>query len=210
MLRVVPGHLLQPSSSHRKGRFVRPALEYETVFVSVLTAVIVLSSARDAAPASVIAPLTAAQVHAVMSAPTRHVRAVGPRLTKVIAEGMRRSGTFAHLVLALNRSDVIVYIETGRSLPTTVAGRLVLAADTEGQRYLRIQVTGHATSDDLIALVAHEMRHALEVAESPDVRDQRTLIALYERIGHPVSGLHQYDTIAAQDVGRKVKKELVS
>lgn len=206
MLRVVPRHLLKPSSSPARG----PAVDgFRRSVVTGLTAAIVLSCARDTAPASVIAPLTAAQVHAVMSAPTRHVRAVGPHLTKVIAEGMRRSGTFAHLVLALNRSDVIVYIETGRGLPVTVAGRLLLAAGTEGQRYLRIQVAGHATSNDLIALVGHELRHALEVAESPDVRDERTLIALYERIGHPMGGLHQYDTAAAQDAGRKVRKELV-
>lgn len=203
MLRVVPRHLLKPSSSQGKPRCVRRAVAVAAA------AAIVLSFARDAAPASVIAPLTAAQVHAVMSAPTRHVRAVGPHMTKVIAEGMRRSGTFAQLVLALNRSDVIVYIETGRGLPATVAGRLLLAAGTGGQRYLRIQVAGHATSNDLIALVGHELRHALEVAESPDVRDERTLIALYERIGHPVSGRHQYDTAAAQDAGRKVKRELV-
>ena len=60
----------------------------------------------------------------------------------------------------------------------------------------------------MIALVGHELRHALEVAESPDVRDEAGLIALYERIGHPSTGIHQYDTLAAQDAGRQVKAEL--
>ena len=36
---------------------------------------------------------------------------------------MRRSGTFAHLVLALDKSDVIVYIESGRAMPTSIVGR---------------------------------------------------------------------------------------
>jgi hypothetical protein len=175
----------------------------------VLTIAIVLAFAHDAAPASVLAPLTPAQVHAVMTSPIRHVRGVGPAMTNVIAEGLRRSGTFAHLVLALNRSDVIVYIETGRGLPSTISGRLLLAAGPEGQRYLRIQVAGHPRSNELIALVGHELRHALEVAESPEVRDERTLIALYGRIGHPMGGLHQYDTSAAQDTGRQVRFELI-
>ena len=42
--------------------------------------------------------------------------------------------------IALNQTDVIVYIETGRGLPSTISGRLLLAAGPDGQRYLRIQV----------------------------------------------------------------------
>jgi hypothetical protein len=175
----------------------------------VLASALVIGVARDAAPASAIAPLTAAQVRAIMSAPTRHVRAVDRAMSSVLAEGMRRSGTFAHLVLALDKSDVIVYIESGRQMPSTIVGRLLLAAGPEGHRYLRIQVTGHPRSNDIIALVGHELRHALEVAESPEVRDEASLIALYERIGHPSTGPHHYDTVAAQDTGRQVKAELI-
>ena len=175
----------------------------------VLTVALVLAFARDAAPASVIAPLTPAQVHAVMTSPIRHVRGVGPHMTNIIAEGLRRSGTFARLVLALNQSDVIVYIETGRGLPSTISGRLLLAAGPDGQRYLRIQLAAHTRSNELIALLGHELRHALEVAESPEVRDEATLIALYERIGHPAGGQHRYDTAAAQDTGRQVRFELI-
>jgi hypothetical protein len=174
-----------------------------------LASALIVAFAREAAPASGVAPLTAAQVREVMAAPDRHVRAVDAAMSAVIAEGMRRSGTFAHLVLALNKSNVIVYIETGRVLPTTVAGRMLLAAGPEGIRYLRIQVTGHPRSNDIIALVGHELRHALEVAESPDVRDVASLIALYKRIGHPTTGAHHYDTAAAQDTGRRVRAELI-
>jgi hypothetical protein len=144
-----------------------------------------------------------------MSSPTRHVRAVGSRMEGIIAEGLRRSGTFAQLVLALNSSDVIVYIESGRGLPSTLAGRMLLAAGPANQRYLRIQVTGQPRSNELIALVGHELRHALEVAECPEVRDERSLLALYERIGHPGASEHHYDTLAAQNTGRKVRTELI-
>jgi hypothetical protein len=174
----------------------------------VLACVVVVGVARDAAPASAMAPLTAAQVRVIMSAPTRHVRAVDGVMSSVLADGMRRSGTFAHLVLALDKSDVIVYIETSRQMPTSVAGRMLLAAGPEGSRYLRIQVSGQPHSREMIALVGHELRHALEVAESPEVRDEAGLIALYERIGHGSPGAHHYDTAAAQDAGRQVRKEL--
>ena len=178
------------------------------VLSGVLACALVVAFARDAAPASEYAPMTADEVRAFMSAPDRHVRGADKAMAAAIAAGMRRSGTFAHLVLALNKSDVIVYIESGRALPTSIVGRLLLAAGPEGIRYLRIQVSGHPTSNDMIALVGHELRHALEVAESPEVRDEASLIALYERIGHPSTGTHQYDTAAAQDTGRQVKAEL--
>ena len=178
------------------------------VLSGVLACALIVAFARDAAPASEYAPMTADEVHAVMNAPDRHVRAADKVMAAAIARGMGRSGTFAHLVLALNKSDVIVYIESKRVLPTSIVGRLLLAAGPEGTRYLRIQVSGPPESNDVIALVGHELRHALEVAESPGVRDEASLIALYERIGHPSTGMHQYDTAAAQDTGRVVKAEL--
>jgi hypothetical protein len=174
----------------------------------VLAVVVIVGVARDAAPASALAPLSAAEVRAMMASPTRHVRAVDGVMSSVLAEGMRRSGTFAHLMLALDKSDVIVYIETTRQMPSSLAGRLLLAAGPEGSRYLRIQVTGQPRSREMIALVGHELRHALEVAESPEVRDEASLIALYERIGHASPSGHHYDTAAARDTGRQVRKEL--
>jgi hypothetical protein len=177
------------------------------VLSGVLAVAILVCTAREAAPASAMSPLSRAHVRAIMASPTRHVRAVDKRMAAILADGMRRSGTFAQLVLALNRSDVIVYIEATRGLPATLSGRLMLAAGSEGQRYLRIQITPDSHPHDLIALVGHELRHALEVAESPDVRDEASLIALYQRIGHS-QGRHHYDTIAAQDAGKQVRTEL--
>jgi hypothetical protein len=177
------------------------------VLSGVLACALVVLFARAANSASEFAPMTDAEVRDAMSAPDRHVRPADKAIAEAIAKGMRRSGTFAHLVLALNKSDVIVYIESGRLMPTSIVGRLLLAAGPEGTRYLRIQVSGHPGSNDMVALVGHELRHALEVAES-DVRDEPGLIALYERIGHPSTGIHQYDTLAAQDTGRRVKAEL--
>jgi hypothetical protein len=177
------------------------------VLSGVLAVAILVCTSREAAPAGAMPPLSRSQVRAIMESPTRHVRAVDKRMAAIVADGMRCSATFAQLVLALDRSDVIVYIEATRSLPATLSGRLMLAAGSEGQRYLRIQITPQSHPYDLIALVGHELRHAIEVAESPDVRDEASLIALYQRIGH-TEGPHHYDTLAAQDTGRQVRTEL--
>src|SRR5215210_3237506 len=140
-----------------------PPTEVPMHVPSVLAAAAVaLAVARDASAARAAAHITDAQVDAVMTSPTRHVRAVDAQMSRTIRDGMLRSRTFAELVTALNQSDVIVYIETCRGLPTRIAGRLLLAAGPRSQRYLRIQVDGQPRSNELIALVGHELRHALE------------------------------------------------
>ena len=161
-----------------------------------------------AAPTSAT-PLDEVAVQAILTSQHRHVRAVDKRIAHAIADGLRRSATFTGLVLALNRSDVIVYIETAPGMPASVAGRMLIAAGPVNQRYLRIQIAAGVRGNELIALLAHELQHAVEVADSPAVRDERSLIALYEVIGQPGRTAHRYDTMAAQNTGRQVRLELI-
>jgi hypothetical protein len=146
---------------------------------------------------------------ALLSSPDRRVRSVDRRLAALLEVGLQRSSTFAELVRSLNASDVIVYVERSRNLPSTLAGRLLLLPHAGRHRYLRIQVRGDLPALELIALIGHEFRHALEVAHDPSVRDAPAMLSLYQRIGHPTAGaMHTYDTDAAQDAGRQVRLEL--
>jgi hypothetical protein len=145
----------------------------------------------------------------LLSSPERRVRSTDKRLAQLLQIGLQRSPTFAEMVQSLNRTDVIVYIERSNDLPRTLAGRLLLLPMTGQYRYLRIQVRGDLPTRELIALIGHELRHALEIAEEPGVRDASTMLTFYQRIGHPTSGvLHTYDTDAAQTVGDRVRLEL--
>jgi hypothetical protein len=147
---------------------------------------------------------------ALLLSPLRHVRGVGSVMDGVIAEGAARSRTFADLLARLNRSDVFVYVEASRDLPSALSARLLfLAPLAPAYRYVRVQIRAGRPIDEAVALVAHELRHALELAEASDVRDQAALIRLYERIGESGRGLHRYDTAAARDTGRRVREELV-
>lgn len=175
-----------------------------------VAAVILIALARGVLPSSAAAaPLDAVEARALMSNEHRHVRAVDKRVSNAIEDGLRRSDTFAHLVLALDRSDVIVYVETAPGLPSSLSGRMLIVAGSTGQRYLRIQIAAGPRGNELIALVGHELQHALEVAQAPEVRDERSLIALYQAIGHAGQGPHRYDTMAAQHAGRQVRTELI-
>ena len=168
-----------------------------------------LSLTQPSADAPTI-PKRPVSAEALLTADDRHVRTTDRYVQSLLLQGVRRSATFAELVRALNQSDVIVYIQFVDILPSTLSGRLMLAADAHGQRYLRIQVRQTLTPNESIALMGHEIRHALEVAGSPEVRDAQGLIGLYQRIGDvSVMGMHAYETDAAQDVGRQVRTELV-
>lgn len=149
-------------------------------------------------------------VEMMLQAPERRVRAADARVQALLVEGVRRSPTFAALLTALNRSDVIVYVEKVMTLPKDTAGRLTIVPMAGTQRYLRIHIRTDLMKNEAISLIGHEMQHALEVAGEIDVRDAGGLIRLYERIGHSSGGEHVYDTIAAQDTGRQVRRELAS
>jgi hypothetical protein len=148
--------------------------------------------------------------HSSLEAPDRRVRSTDRYIISLLQRGMDRSKTFAELVTALNTTDVIVYIERAPTLPSTLAGRLLLLPIAGQQRYLRIQVRADLSPVELIALMGHELRHALEIAEHPAVRDGPAMLTLYQRIGHPsTSALHTFDTQAAQTTGRRVRIEMV-
>lgn len=144
---------------------------------------------------------------ALLTSPYRQVRAVDSRTSAALADGARRSPTFAGLIAVINRSDVIVYIESS-PMPAAISGRMMLASTGTGARYVRIQVSDRLLPEDLISTIGHELQHAVEVAEHPEVRSDATLIALYRRIGAGRSTLFKYDTDAAVQIGAQVRKEL--
>ena len=144
----------------------------------------------------------------VLSAPDRRVRSTDPKIVQLLETGMQHSPTFATLVKSVSRTDVIVYIERVRLLPRSLAGRLLLLPIAGNQRYLRIQVRGDLPRRDLIALIGHELRHALEIAQEPTVRDNSSMITLFQRIGRASSDTHSFDTTAAQTTGWRVRQEL--
>jgi hypothetical protein len=113
------------------------------------------------------------------------------------------------LVDALDASDVYVYVEPS---PGAAGGRLQFVDATPRGRYLRVLVGHQDDETRVIALISHELHHALEIATSPDVVDDESMRALYERIGvrRPKCGrsAYCYETQAAQNTTWIVFKEI--
>jgi len=151
---------------------------------------------------------------AAVTEPAGRVRSTNATILELLKEGAERSASFRSLVDAIDRSTGIVYIEFGYCAFGHVNGCLLkFIAAAHGNHYLRIIVTpgrNRRTHEQLIALVAHEMRHALEVLESKEVVDVPTMEAMYRRIGTPLAGRLGHETAEARAAGDAVLAELLA
>lgn len=138
-----------------------------------------------------------------------HVRATDARIQRLIEEAARRSATFAELYDRLQQTDIILFVEPSRDLKNSLCGRLVFLKATPLARYLRADVRAELPRTDLIAIIAHEMQHALEIADAAGVRDEAGMALLYRTIGVGERG-HKFETETAQDVARKVRREMLA
>jgi hypothetical protein len=140
--------------------------------------------------------------------PHRHVRPTSPLGRELIETGIARSATFRRLVHRIEASDVIVYVQLEPGLPSGIGGALEFMGVGGDVRFLRITLGRQFHHPILVALLGHELQHAVEVADAPRVRSAIQLEALYRNIGHPV-GHHRYDSVAAQFAGQTVRDELI-
>src|SRR5215218_679413 len=140
------------------------------LFLSLTLAGAIAGSPGEPAPPNsktapaVLAPTSADVAASLLAADTRRIRSALPRVGTLINDGIRRSRTFAGLVAEIHKTNVIVYVETSMGLPPGVAGRILFAGAAGNQRYLRIQLSATLARDQMISVIAHELRHALEVA----------------------------------------------
>jgi hypothetical protein len=142
-----------------------------------------------------------------------HVRSTDGPTLQLIKEGTERSATFRTLVDQINHSDGIVYVERGLCAFGRVNGCVLpFITTTQGNRYIRILVTSDTyrlNHDQILALIAHELQHAREVIEHPNVIDVATMEEMYRRIGTPLTDHRNgYETSEARAAGDAVMGEL--
>jgi hypothetical protein len=111
------------------------------------------------------------------------VRSDDRYLIALIRKGYERSVTFRELVDRIQQSNVIVFVQPGLCAGGRIRSCLVGVAGSPHDRHVRIRLDPqHTIENGLIAAAAHELQHAVEVTEHPDVVDGRGLKALYRRI----------------------------
>jgi hypothetical protein len=111
----------------------------------------------------------------------------------------------------LNDSDVIVYVETSVIRAAQLEGHLVHQIVATGTvRYLRLRLHPNGLVEQRMGVIAHELQHALEIAQAPNVGRSETVQSLFELIGF-TSGAQCgdcYETTRAREVEHRVRGEI--
>lgn len=140
------------------------------------------------------------------------IRPQDARLTALLRDGMARSATFRALVNRIEAGNLFVYVSLSPVMKPRLAGKLTWMTRAGNYRYVRATINTEQASDQMIATLAHELQHAVEVIEDDTVSDQRSLQELYKRIGRQShsGAITGWETVAALETGVRVRRELLS
>jgi hypothetical protein len=172
------------------------------VVVTLLVVAMFAAGAIDSSPSD---------AQSQVAVPLVRLKPADPEMRRLIGEGYGRSTSFRELVDALHRTNAIVTVQFGmcangrfRSCVTNVAG-------DDRARIIRIKVNTRTTDNRLIATIAHELWHAMEILAEPSAIDPERVMALYRRIGIGAcrEGLSdRCETEAARALESRVEAEL--
>lgn len=136
------------------------------------------------------------------------VRSDNPRIVALIARGNRESRTFQTITEGIIASDGIVYVQEGECPDGADACLLgVTAAGPRRILWVRVSLTSGRADEDVIASIAHELRHVQEVLDVRSIRSTAQMQLYYRRIGRRGSR-RGYETAAAQRAGSAVHSEM--
>ena len=134
------------------------------------------------------------------------VRAASAMVQSLLDEAARSSGTVRALMERLAHTDAIVYVELTSS-PQIAIARTKLVTATRDARFLRVGIKASTPFPELTPVIAHELQHAVEIAERPEIRGDAALKRLYARIGWQAGG-DRFETDAAREVERRARVEM--
>ena len=149
-----------------------------------------------------------------VGAAPRHsrIRTTDAGLRRLLDAGTRASITLRTLVDRIEASDVVVFLHSGPVETPGVDGRLLFAGTGGGVRYVVVHLARRGSPHRRIAMLAHELQHAVEIAERPEIVDSRSMAREYERMGARLRadqpGRRTFDTQAAMEITGRVMREL--
>jgi hypothetical protein len=127
-----------------------------------------------------------------------------------VATGLEHSPTLRREFDRVAELHGIVYVQTGvyaslrhKELRGALLDQVAVAEQT---CVLRINLK-RQTGPQGIASLAHELQHALEVLQAPEARSEKTIEALFQRIGTPTSD-GVYETREALATEAQVLREV--
>ena len=120
----------------------------------------------------------------------------------------QRSALVRAMVSELEGSNVIVHIESSRLLPAGVGGITRFVTSQGGYRYVRITLSISLPPSDRVAILGHELQHAIELARATAI-DTPGLRRFFAREGaFAVRGDDFLETREAVWVEKRIRREL--
>ena len=120
----------------------------------------------------------------------------------------QRSALVRAMVSELDGSNVIVHIESSRLLPFGIGGVTRFVTSQGGYRYIRITLSVWLTPSNRVAILGHELQHAIELAHA-DATDIAALRRLFTSEGaYAVRTDDYFETREAVRVEKRIRREL--
>jgi hypothetical protein len=133
------------------------------------------------------------------------VRPMSQAAREVVDDAARRSPTIARFLEIIERSDTIVYIDLDFTLRSE--GATTLIASNDLCRFIRVSIGKMLTTYRRIEMLGHELQHAVEIIQAPQVRDSTGVRQLFSRIGWLLTDL-SFESAGAIGAERQVRREL--
>jgi hypothetical protein len=158
------------------------------------------------------APATAADLPVDLVTHDEHVRTTDRQLRASLDDGIAHSETFRGLVARLDASDVVVFLVYDRNPSTAMASHISFVSAAGGRRYLTIGLLTRLPRVRQVAILAHELQHAVEIAGAPAVVDAASMAQFYADLKYggivDASRLHRFESRAAIDTEQRVAREM--
>jgi hypothetical protein len=106
-----------------------------------------------------------------------------PEIRRLVREATSRSKTFTALLHEVQQSNGIVFVSYGQCAKGQIRSCVTGVQGDERERAIRIVVDSRTTDFRLMATIAHELQHAVEILHEPSAIDGPTTMVLYRRIG---------------------------
>ena len=105
----------------------------------------------------------------------------------------------------LERSNVIVHIESSQRMPAGLAGTTRFVTARGGFRYVRVTIYSELSQTERAVILGHELQHACEVAESA-VNNVDGMRQLFTLVGRRTGDY--YETATARQIETRIRREL--
>jgi hypothetical protein len=134
------------------------------------------------------------------------VRSENPMIAQLIADAPAKSATFRGLVAAIDATNGIVYVESGRCLYGAQACLTHTIQVAGPHRILRVVVNTRRDRDGLIGAIGHELQHAMEILSEAGITTTQGMFFRLFRMSMSTTG--RLESKEAVEAGKQIEREL--